>query len=105
MTQINSRPNRFRLIRPVFAAALGLTALAAVAAPASAREWDHGRDGRAHEWRHADWRWHRPAFFGFAAPAPVYVPAPVYAPYGYAPAPVYAAPEASFNLVLPLNIR
>jgi hypothetical protein len=106
---ISSRANRFRLIPTIFAATLGLAALAAVAAPASAREWDHGRDGRGHEWRHDEgWRWHRPAFFGAFAPAPVYVPEPVYAPepsYYYPPAPVYVPPVASFNLVVPLRIH
>jgi hypothetical protein len=107
---ISSRPHRFRFVRPIFAAALGLAALAAIGTPASAHERDHGRDfrhdWRAHEYRHEDWRWHRPAFFGAFAPAPVYVPQPVYAPEpAYFPAPVYAPPAASFNLVVPLRIR
>jgi hypothetical protein len=104
---ISSRANRFRLIPTIFAASIGLAAVAALAAPASAREWDHGRDGRGHEerhegWRDDGWRWHRPAYFGYYAPAPVYAPEPS---YYYAPAPVYAPPAASFNLVVPLRIR
>ena len=99
---ISARAKRFRLIPAIFAASLGLAAIAALAAPASAREWDHGRDARGHEWRHDEgWRWHRPAYFGYYAPAPVYVPEPSY----YAPAPVYVPPAASFNLVVPLRIR
>jgi hypothetical protein len=106
MKQIISRLRRFHLVRPLLAASLGLAALVAVGAPASAHERDHGRDwrahdSRAHDWRHDDWRWHRPAFFGAFAPAPVYVPEPTY----YAPAPVYAPPAASFNLVVPLRFR
>jgi hypothetical protein len=108
---IASRPHRFHLVRPIFAAALGLAALAAIGTPASAHERDHGRevhrDWRGHGFRHEDWRWHRPAFFGAFAPAPVYVPqyVPQYVPEpAYVPAPVYA-PPASFNLVVPLHIR
>lgn len=105
MKQIISRPHR--LVRPIFAAALGLAALAAIGTPASAHERDHGRDFR-HDvrgpaFRHEDWRWHRPVFFGGFAPAPVYVPQYVPEP-AYVPAPVYA-PPAAFNLVVPLHIR
>jgi hypothetical protein len=103
---ISSRPHRFRLVRPIFAAALGLAALAAIGTPASAHERDHGRDFRHDDrrpaFRHEDWRWHRPAFFGAYAPAPVYVPQ--YAEPAYVPAPVYA-PPAAFNLVVPLHIH
>jgi hypothetical protein len=102
---ISSAANRFRLIPTIFAASLGVAAVAALAAPASAHDWDHGREGRGHEWRHEGWRdegwrWHRPAYFGYYAPAPVYVPEP-----SYYPAPVYAPPAASFSLVVPLHIR
>src|SRR5689334_8983423 len=108
MNQIISRPHRFRILRPLFAAAIGFAALAAIGTPASAHERGHGHDWRAHdwrahEWRHDHWRWHRPYFFGAFAPAPVYVPpAPVYVPQTYAP--VYA-PPASLNVVVPLRFH
>ena len=111
---IAPRPRRFRFLRPLLAVAIGFGALAAIGTPASAHERDHGRDWRAHEWRHEGWRGHRPVFFGAFAPAPVYVPpAPVYVEppayvpeTTYVPAPVYAPPAAaSFNLVLPLRFH
>jgi hypothetical protein len=103
----------------VMAFVVTIGAAGALASPALAAEWDHGRDGRAQEWRGQDdhgrdgraqeWRgrdWrdydrdaYRPAPYAYAAPA--------YGYYGYvAPPPVtYAPPAATFSLFVPFTIR
>jgi len=76
----------------VLAGVVAAASAGALAAPALARDWDHGRDGgwgHERDWRDRDDRaWVAPSYGYTYAYAP-------YATYGYAvpaPAPVYAVP-------------
>jgi hypothetical protein len=86
----------------VMAFVVAVGAAGAMASPALAADWHHGRDARAHEWRdhyRGGYGW---APYAYAAPAYGY-----YGGYygGYVPAPVPYAPVGSFSLSIPLAIR
>ena len=82
--------------------AIASCAAGAMAAPALAAGWDHGREVRGHEWRGRDWRAHHRVY----APAPYAYAAPSYGYYGYvAPPVIYGEPQATFSLDIPLIVH